>query len=730
MIDPVDLETGENPRRTRALALTVVALTAAHLVYFLPRVVDDLFISLRYAENLVHGRGFVYNLGERVEGYSSPLWAVLQALGLTLRVEGVLWTKLLGVGALAALQVGVYRFSREVLRVGGPLAFLPSVCLALSSYVIAWSTLGLETPAHLALIVWSFVLTHRVARHGAVEGAPPSAETEPSRGQRAATVAVLVMMAAARPEGLAWALLAVGVALVVGPLGRTELLSRARRLARVVVPGAAFVLLLACARRLYYDDWVPHTYYAKAANVGFTVDNLRVLARGPSLEAVALAAGLLVLLGAAPWAERRALPALSIAGFSAFFAAAVESDWMPSLRHFLPLLVVAPMGLAAAAHAVIGRSRLAAAALVGLALAGAGSTAQIDMRAVRDPLIGGVQILYKTREHLDDALLALRRIEPPHVARMDAFNMGMITQNFRVLEASAAPVASSWYLGRDIGKVGYYTDVQVFETAGLFTPSVPEDAQWRKDRSASPALLVQALSKKPVAIEWYEWAYVAGRNRGLLAPWVIVFGDAETPIDLDLATTGPTPAEILRRYEASLAKFPRAFLLSTLHGECVGGAMARRTRIVRELVRQYEAQGPAPAGAAPRDATLDDGAIAAQGCTLAPTTVKPGEQVTLRCWFDVKRPSRHRWAFFVHFLDTQGRLVFGADHTPSGLVPPWHWGPGTEVRDVVRFTVPEATPAGSYGMRLGLFAGKLRAKADGAASEAGDRLIGPTLEVR
>jgi len=29
----------------------------------------------------------------------------------------------------------------------------------------------------------------------------------------------------------------------------------------------------------------------------------------------------------------------------------------------------------------------------------------------------------------------------------------MVTQNYRVLEASAAPLSESWYLGRDIGKV-------------------------------------------------------------------------------------------------------------------------------------------------------------------------------------------------------------------------------------------------------------------------------------
>ena len=47
---------------------------------------DDIFITLRYAEQFLAGNGFVYNVGERVEGYSNFLWLViitfLQRLGL------------------------------------------------------------------------------------------------------------------------------------------------------------------------------------------------------------------------------------------------------------------------------------------------------------------------------------------------------------------------------------------------------------------------------------------------------------------------------------------------------------------------------------------------------------------------------------------------------------------------------------------------------------------------
>ena len=40
---------------------------------------DDAFISLRYAANLLAGHGLVFNPGERVEGFTSPLWTLLLA---------------------------------------------------------------------------------------------------------------------------------------------------------------------------------------------------------------------------------------------------------------------------------------------------------------------------------------------------------------------------------------------------------------------------------------------------------------------------------------------------------------------------------------------------------------------------------------------------------------------------------------------------------------------------
>jgi len=64
----------------------IAVLAAAYGLYHaiaLAWLCDDAFISFRYAQNLVSGHGLVFNVGERVEGYTNFLWTLLIAGGLS-----------------------------------------------------------------------------------------------------------------------------------------------------------------------------------------------------------------------------------------------------------------------------------------------------------------------------------------------------------------------------------------------------------------------------------------------------------------------------------------------------------------------------------------------------------------------------------------------------------------------------------------------------------------------
>src|SRR5262245_10458405 len=80
---------GSTPASAAAMRLALPAsilLWALVLATVRRWVCDDAFISFRYADNLVHGLGLVFNAGERVEGFTNFLWTLWIALGMRLGV--------------------------------------------------------------------------------------------------------------------------------------------------------------------------------------------------------------------------------------------------------------------------------------------------------------------------------------------------------------------------------------------------------------------------------------------------------------------------------------------------------------------------------------------------------------------------------------------------------------------------------------------------------------------
>jgi arabinofuranosyltransferase len=116
---------------------------------------DDAFITMRAVDNLVAGRGFVFNVGERVQGFTNPLWAMVVAIPYSLSREPLVTTVMTSVTTsmvFAALLIfGIARDRR--------IASLVVILLCFSKAFIDFSTSGLENPmSHLLLLllVWAF----------------------------------------------------------------------------------------------------------------------------------------------------------------------------------------------------------------------------------------------------------------------------------------------------------------------------------------------------------------------------------------------------------------------------------------------------------------------------------------------------------------------------------------------------------------------------------------------
>jgi hypothetical protein len=207
---------------------------------------DDAFVSYRYAENLVHGLGLVFNPGERVEGYSNFLWTLWSTLGLSLGADVERWSKIAGIacyaGALGALLWQSWTNREEA---SGPARWVP-IAAVLGAVLPDWNlfaTSGLETSLYTLQIVLVYVLLAR----GEV-------------GAGRAAVAGLLLAAAAmtRPDGL---VLAVTIVLYVAVVNR-------RQSRTLIALAAAFLVVwvpYTWWRLSYYGDFFPNTYYAKSA---------------------------------------------------------------------------------------------------------------------------------------------------------------------------------------------------------------------------------------------------------------------------------------------------------------------------------------------------------------------------------------------------------------------------------------------------------------------------------
>jgi len=308
--------------RLASLSLAGVAIVIIYLLHarWIDYFGDDAYISFQYVKNFLHGHGLVYNVGERVEGYTDFLWVMLLSAVMAVfrNADIAAVSVILGLGFGLVSMALVVIMARRLHPGRRWLVLVAPFLMACQTSYAAWSTGGLESTMFGCFVLLGIYTQDRELRRGSGP---------------VLTAMAAVLIALTRADGF----------VVVGALGLWRLYEtwrsqesivgrRQLEWAAIVVGGIAVHTLW---RHWYYGEWLPNTSYAK---VGFTVSQLL---RGywyvRSFSDDCGGPWLLVAI-AVPWIRRTQAPllrgALTITIVWTAYVAVVGGDGLAFFRFF------------------------------------------------------------------------------------------------------------------------------------------------------------------------------------------------------------------------------------------------------------------------------------------------------------------------------------------------------------------------------------------------------------
>ncbi len=220
-------------RGVTPILLLILFMSTCHELFFAPNA-EDMYISLRYVKNLLNGHGLVFNIGERVEGYSNFLWIMVVAI--VSKVTGIspdFGARLTGWVFSLITVVLTYRLAAHHLRCSPGFATMTALFTAASGSLATYGVSGFEVSFFSTLLLTALLF--------AFNGMP-----------RAAGIATGAL-ALTRPEGV-----------FVAPVLALYLM-RSREDIRAFLMACGMIVgghLL--WRQYYYGHWVPNTVAAKS----------------------------------------------------------------------------------------------------------------------------------------------------------------------------------------------------------------------------------------------------------------------------------------------------------------------------------------------------------------------------------------------------------------------------------------------------------------------------------
>ena len=205
---------------------------------------DDAYITFRYVANYLNGHGLVFNIGERIEGFTNFGWTIYLLLSGALGFDYVSFAQTSGLvfGALSIFLI--YKIS-DLIFEGRHFwfALLPAYVVSINFAFAYWAPAGLETAAFTFLALLSFYLY---------------------LNRSWALAAALALAVWVRPEGALVAIILIIIESVV-----------TRKMPRFAVISSAIAFVVSLPflafKIFYYGSILPNPFYAKT---GFDFEQL------------------------------------------------------------------------------------------------------------------------------------------------------------------------------------------------------------------------------------------------------------------------------------------------------------------------------------------------------------------------------------------------------------------------------------------------------------------------
>ena len=292
---------------------------------------DDAMISMRYAWNLAHGQGLVWNHGEHVQGYTNLLMTLIMSLPSLLlpKSAAVLTMQLLGIPTVIAIAflnrlIAKHVFEPQAAGEGAAFSLLAFIGPIVYYPLAYWSLMGMEAGMLTLLLAAAVLFSIRYRR-------------SQSRRDALLLAAVLGLAFLTRNDSAIFAAL-IWVYAAGGP---RPILRNGRQ--RRDLPAAMALYGLLAAGQLYfqyayYGDVLPNTYYLKLTGMPLTdrlANGLGFI--GPFLLS---SAGLLALsaLGARVNSRSPALLMASMAAAAIAYQIYVGGDPWTYWRMLVPVM--------------------------------------------------------------------------------------------------------------------------------------------------------------------------------------------------------------------------------------------------------------------------------------------------------------------------------------------------------------------------------------------------------